>query len=82
MDPEYRRWALKKHIKKQGNKCCYCGRTFTKDGHTKPTIEHKKAKMDGGKDNVSNLAAACLHCNQHRGQQMNKARIAMRSATS
>lgn len=41
---------------------------------TRATVEHKKAKMDGGKDNVANLAAACQHCNQHRGQQMNQRR--------
>lgn len=38
------------------------------------TIEHKKARMDGGSDDLSNLAAACFHCNQHRGRQMNEAR--------
>jgi hypothetical protein len=26
------------------------------------------AKMDGGKDHVGNLAAACHHCNHHRGE--------------
>lgn len=30
--------------------------------------------MDGGSDDLTNLAAACLHCNQHRGQQKNGAR--------
>ncbi|RUV00999.1 hypothetical protein EOA79_19595 [Mesorhizobium sp. M1A.F.Ca.IN.020.03.2.1] len=38
------------------------------------TIEHKVAKMKGGGDDLKNLAAACFHCNQHRGQQMNGAR--------
>ena len=37
-------------------------------------IEHRKPKMDGGTDARENLAAACLHCNQHRGRQMNHAR--------
>jgi len=43
-------------------------------GPTRATIEHKKAIMDGGSDNLTNLAAACFHCNQHRGLQMNGAR--------
>lgn len=30
--------------------------------------------MDGGSDDPNNLAAACFHCNQHRGQQMNSSR--------
>ncbi|WP_084646385.1 HNH endonuclease [Devosia insulae] len=34
---------------------------------------HKLARMDGGSDKIENLAAACLHCNQHRGQQKNTA---------
>jgi len=28
--------------------------------------------MDGGTDDLSNLAAACFHCNQHRGTQKNQ----------
>jgi hypothetical protein len=39
--------------------------------------------MDGGTDKFSNLALACLHCNQHRGRQMNLARqkkVAIRSS--
>ena len=71
---EYRAWVRRHLAKKQGGKCCYCGRPFTKDGPTRLTIEHKKARMDGGSDDLSNLAAACHHCNQHRGQQMNQAR--------
>jgi len=30
--------------------------------------------MDGGSDDLSNLAAACFHCNQHRGTQKNQAK--------
>jgi 5-methylcytosine-specific restriction endonuclease McrA len=45
------------------------------EGHpTAATIEHKKARMDGGTNARANLAAACFHCNQHRGAQMNRAR--------
>jgi hypothetical protein len=30
------------------------------------TAEHLLARQDGGGDSVSNIAAACLHCNQTR----------------
>ena len=55
-------------------RCCYCKRPFTGDGPTKATIEHLKPKRDGGGDSLKNLAAACLHCNQHRGMQINQSR--------
>jgi uncharacterized protein (TIGR02646 family) len=73
-NPQYRHWVRRSLVKSQGGKCCYCQRLFTKSGPTRPTIEHKKAKMDGGSDAFNNLAAACFHCNQHRGQQKNGAR--------
>jgi len=70
-------------ITAQNGVCCYCKRPFTRDGDTRPTIEHKKAKMDGGNDHDSNLAAACFHCNSHRGQQMVRDRLkAHRQRTS
>jgi 5-methylcytosine-specific restriction endonuclease McrA len=61
-------------VESQGGKCCYCKRPFTNTGLRRATIEHKKARMDGGSNELSNLAAACFHCNQHRGHQMNYAR--------
>ncbi len=61
--------------KKQGFRCAYCGRLFGARGTPlAATIEHRKAKMDGGTNARENLMAACRHCNQHRGRQMNKAR--------
>ena len=30
--------------------------------------------MNGGSDDLTNLAAACLHCNQHRGTQKNQSK--------
>ncbi|MHB9436353.1 MULTISPECIES: HNH endonuclease signature motif containing protein [unclassified Mesorhizobium] len=71
---QYRAWVRRHLAKSQGGKCCYCKRQFTKSGSTRFTIEHKKARMDGGSDDLSNLAAACFHCNQHRGLQKNRAR--------
>ena len=67
-------WVRRHLVERQGGLCCYCRRQFTKRGPTRATIEHKKARMDGGTDDLNNLAAACFHCNQHRGQQMNGAR--------
>jgi hypothetical protein len=32
----------------------------------RPTAEHLKARCDGGKDSMSNIVAACLHCNMLR----------------
>lgn len=69
-----RRAILKRRAEEQGWRCCYCKRPFTMGGKTRATIEHIEARMDGGGDNVGNLKAACLHCNQHRGTQMNQAR--------
>jgi len=78
-----RRLRARKAIE-QGGRCCYCGRRFTETGLTRATIEHRKAKMDGGSDRVANLAAACLHCNRNRGRQMvvdrAKARAAARAS--
>jgi 5-methylcytosine-specific restriction endonuclease McrA len=73
-NPLYRMWVRRRLVKVQGGKCCYCQRPFTKRGATRATIEHRKALMDGGSDDLNNLAAACFHCNQHRGTQKNQAK--------
>ncbi|RJT26621.1 HNH endonuclease [Mesorhizobium waimense] len=59
----------------QGGKCCYCRQPFTETGPKEATLEHKKAKMHGGTNARANLAAACWHCNQHRGSQMNATKL-------
>ena len=61
--------GLRRHlVKLQDGLCCYCSRSFTKRGPTSPTIEHKKAIMDGGPMIWPTLpAASVLDCNQHRG---------------
>jgi 5-methylcytosine-specific restriction endonuclease McrA len=74
LNSRYSRRILARRIGEQGGRCLYCRRPFTGEGRTRPTIEHRKAKMDGGGDRVANLAAACLHCNQHRGRQINRSR--------
>ena len=73
-DGQFRSWGRRYLVKLQDGRCCYCRREFTKRGATSPTIEHKKRRADGGSDHIRNLSIACLHCNQHRGQQMNVAR--------
>ncbi|MGB3865346.1 MAG: HNH endonuclease [Xanthobacteraceae bacterium] len=73
-DTAYRKRVRDELVRSQGGKCCYCKRPFTMDGPVRPTIEHKKARMDGGSDDLKNLAVACYHCNQLRGRQMNEAR--------
>jgi 5-methylcytosine-specific restriction endonuclease McrA len=82
MDGKYKRRLLARLIEAQQGRCCYCRRTFTAEGKTRATIEHKKARMDGGKDCVANLAAACEHCNAHRGRQMQMARLKARSTAA
>jgi 5-methylcytosine-specific restriction endonuclease McrA len=74
LDSRYARRILARRIAEQGGRCLYCRRPFTKTGPTRATLEHRKPRMDGGKDWVANLAAACFHCNQHRGKQQNQAR--------
>ena len=55
--------------------CFYCKRRFGRKGTPlAATIEHITARMDGGTNAKTNLAAACRHCNQLRGRQMNRAR--------
>lgn len=66
----------------QNGLCLYCKRAFTVDGPGRPTIEHRKARMDGGSDRIANLAAACFHCNQHRGKQKLKARQRPRAGSA
>ncbi|UVC16915.1 HNH endonuclease [Mesorhizobium onobrychidis] len=58
----------------QRGKCYYCKEPFTETGPKQATLEHKKPKMDGGTNERSNLAAACLECNQRLGRQMNAAK--------
>lgn len=61
---------------KQGFRCIYCKRLFGKRGtRLAATIEHLVAKADGGTNRQDNLAAACRHCNQHRGRQKQMTRL-------
>lgn len=79
---KYRKQLRARLATEQGGKCCYCKRPFTEVGPTRATFEHKKPKRFGGKDLVKNLAVACWHCNQHRGQQIEKSRLFQTKAKS
>ncbi|WJI40297.1 MULTISPECIES: HNH endonuclease signature motif containing protein [Mesorhizobium] len=74
-DPQYRAFARREVHRRQGGRCLYCHREFTEAGELAMTLEHLKAKMKGGTDHLKNLAAACWHCNQHRGKQMNTTKL-------
>ena len=65
-----------RHIlaQQQAFRCCYCKRRFTGGRPTRATIEHRKPKRDGGTNHIENLVAACLHCNQLRGIQIERSR--------
>ncbi|WP_297444858.1 RNA-guided endonuclease IscB [Acidiferrobacter sp.] len=51
-------------LEKWGRKCVYCDVE-----HTPLTIDHIHPKGLGGSDRVSNLALACLPCNQRKNAQ-------------
>jgi 5-methylcytosine-specific restriction endonuclease McrA len=72
LNSRYARRIRARRVAEQGGRCLYCGRPFTETGPTRPTLEHRKPRMHGGRDCVANLAAACFHCNQLRGKQQNR----------
>jgi 5-methylcytosine-specific restriction endonuclease McrA len=54
-----------------GGACVYCGRSLKAErddpGDEQPiTIEHIVPRVDGGGDNLANLAPACAACNSER----------------
>jgi 5-methylcytosine-specific restriction endonuclease McrA len=51
-------------LAKWRRKCCYCD-----DEHVPLNIEHLVARAAGGSDRVSNLAIACVPCNQRKAAQ-------------
>ena len=56
--------ALKKSVIKEANGICYyCGEPNA------TTVDHKVPRTWGGKNDRSNLVAACLGCNQGKGDQ-------------
>ncbi|WP_404334490.1 HNH endonuclease [Sphingomonas sp. MMS12-HWE2-04] len=67
---------------KQEGRCHYCGAPMWRKDPAKfakthalskararllqATAEHLKPRCDGGRDEATNIVAACLFCNQHR----------------
>jgi 5-methylcytosine-specific restriction endonuclease McrA len=51
-------------LEKWGRECAYCGAR-----NVPLTIDHIHPKSRGGSDRVSNLALACLPCNQKKGNR-------------
>lgn len=49
--------------------CCWCGTEMIPEPnkHNSVTVEHILPRSQGGSDEMENLAAACLHCNNKRG---------------
>ncbi len=51
-------------LKRDGHKCAYCGR-----GDLPLTIDHVIPKSKGGDESWENLVAACLPCNNKKGDR-------------
>lgn len=65
---------IKRHAvwKRSDKKCFYCGKQMVFEGikkHNKMTIEHLVPLSKGGSWSLGNLRAACLECNEKRGNK-------------
>ncbi|WP_138275694.1 HNH endonuclease [Rhodoluna limnophila] len=49
-------------LRRDGHNCAYCGRYAN-------TIDHVQPKSRGGRDSWENLVAACLKCNNKKGDK-------------
>jgi len=81
------RKARTQAFQRQHGRCCYCGcpmwqaspEQFAKHhGVSRQqarafqcTAEHLRARQDGGSNQASNIAAACIVCNHRRHQRKN-----------
>lgn len=55
-------WVFLKH----DNRCVWCNGVFSYDDLT---LEHLLPRSRSGRNSESNLAAACRHCNEKRGNE-------------
>jgi len=63
--------ATRREVRRRaGNHCEYC--RLPQDAVPVATlhVEHLIPKQHGGSDDLSNLALACYHCNQHKGPNL------------
>jgi len=51
-------------LQKQGNKCSYCRRRFTKDNRV--TVDHITPISRGGSHTLDNIVYACMSCNSKK----------------
>lgn len=56
--------SRKNILKRDGHKCVYCGR-----GDLPLTLDHVLPRSRGGTDDWENLVAACLPCNNKKGDR-------------
>ena len=53
-----------------GNRCEYCAIHQDDEPWTRFQVEHVIPRQHGGRDDLWNLALACLHCNVHKGPNL------------
>jgi 5-methylcytosine-specific restriction endonuclease McrA len=60
-------------LRRDGHRCQYCG------GHERLTLDHVLPKSRGGLDTWDNLVAACVPCNNKKGNRTpEEAQMALR----
>jgi hypothetical protein len=64
---ERRARAVERLIERDGNRCWYCGFTFTDRGDRACTIDHVVPRSRGGLNALGNVRLACFCCNMRRG---------------
>jgi 5-methylcytosine-specific restriction endonuclease McrA len=86
-----RRRKTVKLFHSQDGKCCFCGEQTFLDSDANAlseaplprkrlaTLEHKQTQKSGGTDRMSNLAMACLGCNNARGVMLFEQFLELRS---
>lgn len=83
-DRDYCRVLRDQHFEQQNGKCYFCAVEMTpphSGKRTACTLEHLRARADGGGTNILNTVACCYQCNQVRSKQR-KIRIANRQASA
>lgn len=61
----------RKHAKKQGHLCAYCGHLLSEDPRSRwvTTLDHVVPIARGGRDHWENTCAACRVCNQSKADR-------------